>query len=202
MVVSRWVDDTLHVHEEFFGLYSIPNIQASMIVSAVQDTLARINLPITKARGQCYDGASNMSGVRNGVATQLQELEPRAIYTHCYGHALNLAASDTVKRCKVMREALETTFEICKLVKYSPRREQLFRDIKDQIAPGSPGIRVLCPTRWTVRAESMSSIIQNYNVLVELWSKAADIVKDPETITRIRGVESQMSSFEFLGGWY
>ena len=64
----------LHVHEEFLGLYSIPNIQSSMIVSAVQDTLSRINLPITKALGQCYDGAYNMSGVRNGVATQLQEL--------------------------------------------------------------------------------------------------------------------------------
>ena len=129
-----------------------------MIVSAVQDTLARINPPISKARaiskarGQCYDGASNMSGVKNKVATQLQELEPRVMYTHCYGHALNLAASDTVKSCKVMRVALERTSEICKLMKYSLRREQLFREIKDQIAPGSPGtcIRVLCSTHWTV----------------------------------------------------
>ena len=200
MVVLRWVDDTLCVHEDFIGLYSLPTIQASSIVLAVRDTLTCLNLPIAKARGQCYDGASNMSGVRNGVATQIQEDEPRAIYTHCYGHSLNLAASDTIRKCKVMKAALETTFEITKLVKYSPRRERLFEEIKDEIAPGSPGVRVLCPTRWTVRADSMMSIIQNYNVLNELWGKACEVVKDTETIARIRGAETQMVSFEFFYG--
>ena len=200
MVVLRWVDDTLCVHEDFIGLYSLPTIQASSIVLAVRDTLTRLNLPIAKARGQCYDGASNMSGVRNGVATQIQEDEPRAIYTHCYGHSLNLAASDTIRKCKVMKAALETTFEITKLVKYSPRRERLFEEIKDEIAPGSPGVRVLCPIRWTVRADSMMSIIQNYNVLNELWGKACEVVKDTETIARIRGAEAQMVSFEFFYG--
>ena len=28
-------------------------------------------------------------------------IEPRALYTHCYGHALNLAMCDSVKGCKV-----------------------------------------------------------------------------------------------------
>ena len=37
---------------------------------------------LTKLRGQCYDGASNMRGARNGVAKQLQDVEPRAIYLH------------------------------------------------------------------------------------------------------------------------
>ena len=55
-----------------------------------------------------------MSGRRNGVAKQISELEPRAIFTHCYGHALNLAASDTIKQSKVMKDALDTTHEITK----------------------------------------------------------------------------------------
>ena len=48
--------------------------------------------------GQCYDGASNMSGTRNGVAKCIQDEEPRAIFTHCYGHSLNLAAGDTIMK--------------------------------------------------------------------------------------------------------
>ena len=43
----------------------------------------------------------------NGVAKQIQDAEPRAIYMHCYGHSLNLAANDTVQHCKVMKVALE-----------------------------------------------------------------------------------------------
>ena len=45
-----------------------------------------------------------------------------------------------------MKSALETTYEITKLVKYSPRGGQLFDEIKDDIAPGTQGVRVLCPT--------------------------------------------------------
>lgn len=136
VVVMRWVDDTLSVYEDFLGLYAIPSIEASSIVSAVRDTMIRLNLPVTKVRGQCYDGASNMSGLKKGVATQLQEDEPRAIYMHCYGHSLNLAVGDAVRQCKVMKVALQICFEITKLIKYSPRRESLFKDIKEEVSLG------------------------------------------------------------------
>ena len=198
VVVFRWVDDDLNVHEDFIGLYALPDITAATIVLTIQDTLTRLNLPLKKARGQCYDGASTMRGFKNGVAKQIQDTEPRAIYTHCYGHSLNLAASDTVQKCKTMKSALETTNEITKLVKYSPRRERLLDEIEDNIAPGTPGIQVLCPTRWTVRTDSMLSIIQNYTVLNDLWEKACDVVGDTETIARIHGVAAQMASLTFI----
>lgn len=200
VLILRWVDDDLCAHEEFIGLYEVPTIEASSLVFVIKDTLLRMNLALAKARGQCYDGASNMAGIRNGVATQIQKEESRAIFTHCYGHSLNLAASDTVRRCKTMKKALETTHEITKLVKYSPRRENLFNTIKGEMAPGMPGVRTLCPTRWTVRVDSMQSIVQNYAVLQELWDQAIDIVHDTETIARIRGVASQMQSFDFFFG--
>ena len=37
----RWVDNDLNVHEDFIGLYAPPDITATTIVSAIQDTLAR-----------------------------------------------------------------------------------------------------------------------------------------------------------------
>ena len=176
----RWVDDDLSVREEFIGLYVVPSIEASTLVFVIKDTLLRMNLTLAKARGQCYDGASNMSGIRKGVAKLIRNEESRAIFTHCYGHSLNLAAGDTIKKCKTVKKALETTHEITKLVKYSPRRENLFHTIKGEMAPGTPGVRTLCPTRWTVRADSMQSIIQNYSVLQDLWEQAADIVHDTD----------------------
>lgn len=199
-MVLRWVDEELLVHEDFVGLYEVPCIEASTLVHVVKDTLLRLNLTLTKARGQCYDGASNMTGVRNGVAKRIQDEQPNAFFTHCYGHSLNLAVSDTVRQCNTMKSALETTHEITKLVKYSPRREGIFRDLKGEMSPGSPGIRVLCPTRWTVRADSMQTIIQNYSVLQELWDKAVEVIRESDTIARIRGVAAQMQSFDFFFG--
>ena len=46
----------------------------------------------------------------------------------------------------------------------------------------------------------MESIIKNYQILQELWEKVADIIRDTETIARIRGVASQMSTFDFFFG--
>ena len=159
-IVIRWVTTEFQVHEEFIGLYFVPSIGADTLTRVIQDTLIRLNLSLTRVRGQCYDGASTMSGAKSGVATRIQELESRAVYLHCYGHSLNLAACDTIKHSELMRNALDTTHEITKLIKYSPRREAIFQQLRERCdATSSPGIRVLCPTRWTVRADTLASII-------------------------------------------
>ena len=43
--------------------------------------------------------AANMAGARNGVAKVFSNEEPRALFTNCHGHALNLAAGDSIKQC-------------------------------------------------------------------------------------------------------
>ena len=52
-----------------------------------------------------------------GVATKLLEKEPLALYTHCYGHALNLAIQETVKSNVIIRDTLDTVEEMTKLIK-------------------------------------------------------------------------------------
>ena len=115
VVCIRWLDEKLESHEDFIGLYKVDDISADTIVTLLKDVILRFNLNIHRCRGQCYDGASNMSGRRTGVATQIASEESRAVYIHCYGHALNLAVGDTVKQIKMLRDALEVTHEISKL---------------------------------------------------------------------------------------
>lgn len=90
-----------------------------------------------------------MTGSKSDVATQIRAEQPKAVLTHFYGHSLNLACADAIKHCKVLKDALET-IEITKLIKMSPRRNAIFRELQQEISPWSPGIRLLCPTRWTV----------------------------------------------------
>ena len=104
----RWVDDDLQVQEDFLGLHVLDTLTADEICQVIKGVLLRMNLRVENCRGQNYDGASNMSGKNSCVATQLQKLENMALYTHCYGHALNLACQDPVKRCNIMKDMLET----------------------------------------------------------------------------------------------
>ena len=195
-LILRHVTQELEVHEEFLGLYHVASIDA-----AVKDVLIRMNLPFEELRGQCYDGASAMRSSKCGVAKRIWicDLEPQAVYTHCYGHALNLATGDTLKQSEVMKDALETTREITKLIKYSPRRDGIFQRLKETVPVGStPGIKVLCPTRWTVRAQSIRSILANYNTLQRIWEVALQATTDTETKARIQGVAAQMITFTYL----
>lgn len=200
VLVFRWVDNALVAHEEFVGLYLTDSITSEALVAVIKDTLLRMNLKIEHCRGQCYDGASSMSGAKKGVAKMLHDEEPRAIFTHCYGHALNLAVGDCVKQCKVMKTAFEVVAEVSKLIKKSPKRDAAFEKIKGELAPETPGFRVLCPTRWTVRAASLQSVVDNYEVLLHVWQEALGGSLDGEMRARIIGVETQMMTFDFLFG--
>ena len=194
----RWVDADLETHEDFIGLYEVQSIDSAFILRVIHDVLLRLDISINSLRGQCYDGAETMSGVRNGVATQILKEEPRALFTHCYGHSLNLACADTIKNIPLMKNALDVVLEITKLVKKSPRRDALLQKLKTEISLQSPGIHVLCLTCWTVHAEALHSILENYEVLQSLWNESLDIFKDSEMRSRILGVSTCMSSFDIF----
>ena len=97
-------------------------------------------------------------------------------------------------------DALDTTSEISKLLKYSPRRDVVFEKLKCELAPNLPGFKTLCPTSWTVKGESLQSVIDNYAVSQGLWEEVKDITTDSDTWARIGGVEAQMEKFDFLFG--
>ena len=151
-------------------------------------------------RGQCYDGASSMAGSRGGLATQILQAEPRAVYTHCYGYALNLACSDTVKKWKMMRSDLDIMYEITKLMKKSPSHKADLERLKQQLATESPSICILRPTRWTGRADALKFILSKYEVLQLLWEDSLEVVRDAEMRSRIVGVSTCMKSFDFFSG--
>ena len=200
VVYLRWVSEKFEVHEEFLGLYHVESIEAEKLYGAISDVLLRLNLAVSKVHGQCYDGASAMSGAKLGVAARMQAVESKAVFTHCYGHALNLACADTIRQSKLLRDALDTTHEITKLIKKSPRRDAIFKRLNEEMESDTPGIHVLCPTRWTVKAESLNSILENFTVLLGLWDESVEVVRDTEMKARIQGVTAQMKKFDFFFG--
>ena len=204
-VCIRWVDESLTDHEDVIGVYNVGTIDANTLTAAIRDVLLRMNLTMAQCRGQCYDGASNMTGSKHGVAAQLLAEEPRALLTHCYGHALNLAVADAMKQSKVCRDALDTAFEISKLIRFSPKRNAAFDRIKiensaEEESGPSHGIRSFCPTRWTVRGDAIESILDNYDALKRLWDECLETRLEPDIKGRIIGVKTQMLCYSTLFG--
>lgn len=69
-VVIRWVnirDDSFEINETFLGFVVVTEADAQGIVDTKKTYLVDLGLSFSRLRGQCYDGASVMSGVRGGV---------------------------------------------------------------------------------------------------------------------------------------
>ncbi|XP_062502108.1 zinc finger MYM-type protein 1-like [Corticium candelabrum] len=197
-IVVRWINEDFVVSKEFLELYCLSAIDAQSIVEAMKDAFLRFQIPLAKLRGQCYDVCSTMAGVKAGVAAKIEQVKPRAVFKHCHGHALNLAVSDTVKQCLAMKDCLDTCLELVKLIKFSPNREAVLREVKEEIGSDAPAVQTLCPTRWTVRAESLASILANYDKIQVLWVTSLHKTSDTEIKARIQGVASQMQLFRFF----
>ena len=110
-------------------VHSMDSISAESIIRTIKDILLRLSLSLQNCRGQCYDGASSMAGCKTGVSTTILRKEHRALYTHCHGHALNLAVQDAVKANVILRDTLDTIEEMTRLIKKSPRRQVIYEKV-------------------------------------------------------------------------
>lgn len=100
-----------------------------------------------------------------------------------------------------MSGALDVVLELSKLFKYSAKKKAMLLKLKQELAPGNPGVKPLCPTRWTVRAESLQSVITNYNVIMTVLEKIMEEYKGNfEACCQARGVLTTMETFQFLFG--
>ena len=113
-------------------------------------------------RGQAYDGAAAMQGKRKGLATLIQRECPAAVSVHCFAHSLNLCLQDASRTIPLLRDSFDVVKEIEKLILWSPKRKHLFStQMTSENDSGHPvGLRRLCPTRWTMRAASMDSVVK------------------------------------------
>lgn len=77
VICLHWIDETFHAHEDFIGIYKVESTGADVLIAVLKDVLLRLNLSLANCRGQYYNGAASMAGIRTGVATQISEYEQR-----------------------------------------------------------------------------------------------------------------------------
>ena len=150
-----------------------------------------------------------MLGKRSGVAKQIQDIQKKAHPTHCHAHSLSLRVKDATSHSKILSDTVNNTNEIVKLVKFSPKRENLLCQIKSNIEMedeeegiSASGLTKFCATiaRWTVRATCFQRVIDNYDALLKLWNDCLETRLESDVRGRIIGCRAQMKKFDFFFG--
>ena len=100
-----------------------------------------------------------------------------------------------------MRDAFDTILELFKVFKYSAKKKAMLFKIKAELSPQTPGIKPLCPTRWTVRAEYLRSLVLNYEVIQSVLDEIlVEYSGNTEATAAARGIATVMMKFSFLFG--
>ena len=82
--------DDLISHEDFVSLKPVARCTEEEIVQILMDTLEDMELKREDCRGQCYDGASVMSGAKSGVAKRIKLFNPIQLHTLLWSYVKSL----------------------------------------------------------------------------------------------------------------
>ena len=102
-----------------------------------------------------------------------------------------------------MKNSLDTSFEITKLAKFSPKREShlkevIVEDMSTEFV--NETIRSFSQAQWTVREKCLQIIFTFYKKLKKLWDWCSSEYGEPDIKARVIGIKLQMKSFEFFFG--
>ena len=148
-VCLRFVDKACTLQEEFVAFVQLDHVRAADVAKALECVLQDVGLTLDNLRGQGYDGASTMSGSRNGVQAHLRERQPKALYTHCASHSLNLVITSS---CKVppIANCIAQIKDFTWWIKTSPKREGFLKEICRRETTDNRAFSLfnVCVTRW------------------------------------------------------
>ncbi|XP_078679498.1 52 kDa repressor of the inhibitor of the protein kinase-like [Branchiostoma floridae x Branchiostoma belcheri] len=184
-------------------------ITGRALCDTIVGELRKVSLDPANCRAQCFDGAGNMAGVRNGCAANFKRTAaPRAPYFHCASHDLNLALC---KACKVqdIQCMLETLKTVGLFFKYSPKRQReleraIDRGNEERVAAGlkpwkKTKIKPMCETRWVEKHTCLEDFAELHKPLVEcLEAITLEAGWDAKARTEAGGLLSQVNKPAFL----
>ena len=150
-----------------FGFYALEKCDRESIFLAIKDALLRLNISLSYCFGMTFDGASSFSGCVNSVGVGISELAASALTTHCHMHCVNLAVQDVVKVVPVMRYLLHFVNDLIVFISNSTKRCAIVHNIALELGNPQTHIRPLCPTRFTVKYSALSSLHQQFAVILD-----------------------------------
>ena len=212
----RFCDKDSNIREEFIDFINTDRITGVAIKEKILEKLSVLGLDVKNVRGQTYDGAANMSGERMGLQALIRKESPKAIYTHCSSHALNLVYAHA---CKVqdIRNMIDKLKEASLFFNNSPKRERLLEEIVSKNVSMDASRRKtllnMCTTRWSARHSSFQHFYQAYvwqvmALEVIVYGLYTDDAKydagivhsqwDPSTKTRASSLLMALMDFNFI----
>ena len=149
LICVRFIDNGSPC-EKFLSFYECQSgVTGEALADDILSKLVEWQLHPQLLCDQAYGGAGAMAGKSKGVASRILSKYPKALYTHCAAHRLNLC----VMKCCSIREVsnmMQTADKISRFFSNSPKRQLALEQWIDNVLPeeNRRKLKELCRTRW------------------------------------------------------
>lgn len=163
----------------FLGLLPLSGTTSETIYNTLIDFLTNIGLTDEILANQfvafCSDGASNMLGKHQGVATLLQSKYPNLVVFHCMAHRLELAVKQAIDDVNSVSHFRDLIDSIYKLFSMSPKNQRELNDAAAETAVQLLKVKKIFDVRWVFSSYvAMKAFLRNFEALHTMLVKAAD----------------------------
>lgn len=184
--------------ESFLGFIEVHEQTSEYFENTVINCLEKLQINISKCRGQGYDGAANMSGKYSGLQARIKSKVPTADFIHCAAHNLNLVLKDSVQNIIEISNfygLLETVYLF--FSQSLPRWQELNKSIKNS-GKIQKTLKRLCPTRWSSRFDCLCAIKINYRSVMQCLSTLSLICKKTADRAEANSIQNKICTYDFI----
>ncbi|KQK16895.2 hypothetical protein BRADI_1g31303v3 [Brachypodium distachyon] len=212
-VIVRFVNNQGKVMERFLAMKHISDCTSAALKEALLHLLALHDLPISRLRGQGYDGASNMRGEFNGLQKLIRDDSPHAFYVHCFAHQLQLVVVTVAKCSKCISDFFNHVPLIVTQVSAScKRKDTLIAKHQDvlleklengKISSGKglhqeSGLARPGDTRWGSHLKTLLRIYQMWESVVDVLTIVSTDAREHSSVGGAGGLVKKMECYEFV----
>lgn len=149
--------------ERFLGFSDMSvDKTASSIFNHVNKIVEEFKIE-NKLVAQTYDGAAVMSGHLNGLQSKVLEKYPKAMFTHCYAHVLNLILQQSLECNKELKIFFRGLKSLPVFFSHSPKRLKALSEFMSKKLP------TLATTRWNFTSRLVHTVHNHRTSLVDFF---------------------------------
>jgi hypothetical protein len=203
-LIIRYVDSSsnhVRIEESFMGFLEVNDTSGKGLFDVLEGELKHLGLNIDDVRGQSYDNGSSMKGKHQGVQKKLLDINPRAFYSACGCHSLNLTLCDMAKSCAKAKDFFGIIQRIYMTFAKSTKKWQILKDNLTGLT-----LKSVSATRWESRIDSVKTIRFQCANIREALLQVSDSDNDPVASSEAKSLaNNELGDFKFLVAiviWY
>ena len=182
----------VQIKEPYLNFFPRHRKNADEITKSILDELQQNGLDIMMCRGQAYDNASIMAGIRSEVQCKIKQVNSKARFISCANHLLNLAGVHAVPSSEHSATFFAVVERVYSFFSASTQRWEVL--LKHVLIV----VKRVIDTRWSAHYEIMKALQHYFLDVVSALNELCDQNKNIDTRGQARGILDAIQQFSFV----